>query len=480
MHILNWASISFSILLSVTTAGHALLHQRYPSSALGWVAVCLVFPFVGPVLYFLFGINRVETRAKKLEGRRPTAFVDLQNFEKAAHIVSVMPGELDLPVRFSEIARISERVTGLPLLAGNRVKILHNGEAAYPEMLRAIESAQKSVYLTTYIFDTTETGKRFITALADATARGVDVRVIIDGIGELYSITRAGARLKKAGVKMARFLPPTLFPPSAHINLRNHRKILIVDGQTGFTGGINIGDRHLVDARRRKKNRMVDIHFRLTGPIVMQLEQVFLEDWAFCTGEQTKPTPSLPVQSGNVLCRAITDGPNEDLNKLSTILIGAISSARKRILVMTPYFLPSAEMISALKTAAIRGIDVQIVLPQKNNLPFVQWASNNTLSELIYWGVRVYFQPPPFVHSKLFLLDDHYIQIGSANLDPRSLRLNFEFNVEIYDREVNQTLADHVTTRIRASRQLTLAELENRPLPVKVRDAVVWLFSPYL
>ncbi len=480
MHILNWASISLSILLSIATAGHALLHQRSPSSALGWVAVCLVFPFMGPCLYFLFGINRVETRAKKLEDRRPASLIDLQDYEKAAHIVSVTPSALKLPVRFSEIARISDKVTGFSLLSGNRVKILHNGEAAYPDMINTIETAQKTVYLTTYIFDTTPTGKRFIKALAEAVQRGVEVRVIIDGIGELYSMTRAGTKLKKAGVKVARFLPPKLIPPSVHINLRNHRKILIADGHTGYTGGMNIGDRHLVATHKKKKSRIVDIHFRLTGPIVMQLEQVFLEDWTFCTGEQIEPTPSLPVQSGNVLCRAITDGPNEDINKLSTILIGAISSARERILIMTPYFLPSAEMISALKTAALRGIDVRIVLPLQNNLPFVQWASSNMLSELIYWGVKIYYQPPPFVHSKLFLCDDHYAQIGSANLDPRSLRLNFEFNVELYDREVTEILSIHVEDTISRSKKINLAAIENRPLIIKIRDALVWLFSPYL
>ena len=478
MYILNWASISLSILLSIATAGHALLHQRSPSSALGWVAVCLVFPFMGPCLYFLFGINRVETRAKKLEDMRPASLIDLQDYEKAANIVSVAPSALKFPVRFSEIAKISERVTGFPLLAGNRIKILHNGESAYPDMINTIESAQKTIYLTTYIFDTTRTGKRFIGALAAAVQRGVDVRVIIDGFGELYSMTRAGTKLKKAGVRVARFLPPMLIPPSVHINLRNHRKILIADGHTGYTGGMNIGDRQL--AATNKKSRIVDIHFRLTGPIVMQLEQVFLEDWTFCTGEQSEPTPSLPVQSGNVLCRAITDGPNEDINKLSTILIGAISSARERILIMTPYFLPSAEMISALKTAALRGIDVRIVLPLKNNLPFVQWASNNMLSELIYWGVKIYYQPPPFVHSKLFLCDDHYAQIGSANLDPRSLRLNFEFNVEFYDREVTETLSAHVEDTISKSTKITLESIENRPLIIKVRDALIWLFSPYL
>jgi len=225
---------------------------------------------------------------------------------------------------------------------------------------------------------------------------------------------------------------------------------------------------------------MIDVHFRFTGPVVMQLEQTFLEDWAFCTGEQTEPTPSLPVKRGSAFCRAITDGPNEDLNKLSTILIGAISSAHERILIMTPYFLPSMEMISALKTAVLRGIDVMIVLPSKNNLPFIKWASNKMLGELLYWGVKVFYQPPPFVHSKLFVMDHHYSQIGSANLDPRSLRLNFELTVEIYDRNVAKKLSAHIEERIERSTAITLESIENRSFIVKVRDALTWLFSAYL
>jgi cardiolipin synthase A/B len=480
MHLLNWASISLSIALSITTAGHALLNQRTPSSALGWVAVCLMFPFMGPVFYFLFGINRVETRAKKLEDKRPPPRVNLQDYENASNIVSVSPSDLDLPRPLLQVARISDVVTNLPLVSGNRVDILHNGEEAYPAMLDTIDKAQKSVYLTTYIFDTSRTGKRFITSLSKAVGRGVDVRVIIDGFGELYSLTRAGTKLINQGVKIARFLPPRLIPPSVHINLRNHRKILIADGQAGYAGGMNIGDRHLAKSRKKRSPRMVDVHFRFTGPVVMQLEQTFLEDWAFCTGEQTEPTPSLPVQKGSAFCRVIIDGPNEDINKLSTILIGAISSAHERILIMTPYFLPSLEMISALKTAVLRGIDVTIVLPSKNNLPFVKWASNKMLRELIYWGVNVFYQPPPFVHTKLFVMDDHYAQIGSANIDPRSLRLNFELTVEIFDREVAKKLSRHIDEKIKASAQITLESIENRSFIVKIRDALTWLFSPYL
>lgn len=479
MELLNWASISFSIFLSLTTAGHALLNQRIPSSALGWVAVCLIFPFAGPLLYFLFGINRVKTRARKLEDKRQAASSLLSDYGDTARLASVSSSGLNLPRSYVQIARISDIVSNFPMVAGNQVDPLHNGEAAYPAMIQAIDAATKTICLISYIFDTSKTGKLFIDALGRAVARGVDTRVIIDGFGELYSLTRASKLLKKRGVEVARFLPPRLFLPPIHINLRNHRKILVVDGMIGFTGGMNIGDRHLAE-NIKNPFRSIDMHFRLKGPVVAQLEQTFLEDWAFCNDEQIEPTRMLPVKYGTAVCRVISDGPNEDMNNLATILIGAISSARERILIMTPYFLPSPEMISALQTAALRGVKVNIVLPSKNNLPYIKWAGTNMLEHLLVRGVKIFYQPPPFVHTKLFVMDEQYAQIGSANLDPRSLRLNFELTVEIYDRQLTTTLAAHIDNQIKRSEQLSLESIRNRHFIIKLRDAIVWLFSSYL
>ncbi len=479
MDILHGFILTLNIALSLATAGHALLHKRTPSSALGWIAVCLVFPFVGAFLYFLFGINRVETRARKLEDKRSAFSVDDHGYQKAAAEVALAASQLDLPRSYAQIARISDRVTRLPLVDGNRIDLLPGGETAYPEMLECIEEAKHYVFLTTYIFETNKSGRQFIDALSRAAKRGVDVRVLIDGVGEYYYLPRAGSILKRRGVRVVRFIPPKLLPPTIHINLRNHRKILIADGQVAFTGGMNIGDRHMVQEVKNRR-RVRDMHFRLKGPVVMQVEQAFMEDWAFCTGEMSAPRPNVPVPSGPAICRVITDGPNEDMNKLHIILLGAIASSREQVLIMTPYFLPSLEMISALQSAALRGIDVKIVLPAKNNLPFIQWASNNMLQDLIYWGVQIYFQPPPFAHTKLFVVDQQYAQIGSANFDPRSLRLNFELCVEVYEQHVAQTIADHIEHRIKHSHAITLSAILQRPLIIKIRDALMWLFSPYL
>ena len=477
MTLIEWIILGLNVSLSLTTAGHALFFKRTPQSALGWVAICLMFPFVGPFFYFLFGINRIQNRARKLEDRRPPYPIRPPDVPVTRDL-TFRSADLADTETFTAIARISDHISRLPLVGGNRIEALKNGEAAYPAMINAIDNAKERVFLSSYIFDTDDSGREFIRALTAAHQRGVDVRVIVDGVGEYYAYPRASVLLKKAGVRHARFLPPRLIPPMFHINLRNHRKILVADGETGFTGGMNIGDRHMVQ-KPPYGEKVSDMHFLFNGLVVRQLEQSFIEDWSFCTGQAVAPTKRPPSAAGEAVCRTIIDGPNE-AHQLSKMLIGAITTAKKRVQIMTPYFLPSTEMISVMQTTALRGIKVEIVLPETNNLPFIQWASNNMLGDLLQHGVEVFFQPPPFVHSKLFVIDGIYAQIGSANIDPRSLLLNFELNVEIYEKEFSEKLSAHISDAIRKSRPITLDMIQNRSKLAKTRDAVVWLFSPYL
>ncbi len=470
---LAWVPVLAHVVLAPATAAHALLNKRDSRSAFGWIAVCLLFPLAGPALYGVFGINRVSTRARQLSGA-PGPNIDAPLPASPA----VAPGRV--PDEYRLLAKISESVSGRPLLAGDEVVPLHNGEQAFPAMLEAIEAASRRVYLATYIFESNRTGHDFVAALAAAGRRGVDVRVLIDGMGELYSWPRARRALKREGVNARRFLSLRLIPPTMRVNLRNHRKILVVDDQVGFAGGMNIGDRHLTEDPA-VKDPTTDVHFRFSGPILAELEQVFIESWNFATGDRLEPTsPSVIAPAGRSLCRAIADGPNEDLDKLSTVMVGAISAARSRVAIMTPYFLPSREMISALQSAALRGVDVAVILPERNNLPFVHWATRKMLWELLLRGVGVYYQPPPFSHSKLFVVDAHYSLVGSANIDPRSLRLNFELGVEIHDPKTAVRLLAHFDEICEMSRNATLAELDGRSLPVQLRDGLFWLFSPYL
>jgi cardiolipin synthase len=242
---------------------------------------------------------------------------------------------------------------------------------------------------------------------------------------------------------------------------------------------MNIGEHHLAE-QPNNPHRVVDLQVEVEGPVVAQLEEVFLRDWHFATGD------SPPVQAawtrtttGHACCRGISAGPNEDFENLYWIVQGALGAARSHIRIMTPYFIPDRALLAALNAAALRGVRVEIVLPQRNNLPYVAWAMRAMLWEVLQYGTHVYYQPGPFVHSKLLAVDDVYTLVGSANLDPRSLRLNFEFNLEIYDREVSTAFINHFDAARSRSREVTLAEMDARPLPERLRDAAAKLFSPY-
>lgn len=463
------------IAIAVLAICHALLYKRDSRSALGWIATCILFPIAGPILYFFFGINRVRARAQRLmDSSKP----DDQVPGKADRAIEGNHSA-KLPLEFSELASISNAITGKPLLAGNSIYILRNGEHAYPAMLDAINLAQTSVYLSTYIFKTDETGKTFMAALRRAKERGVDVKVLIDGYGDFYSLPRASRQLKKMRIDVKRFLPLTLLPPSIYINLRNHRKTLVVDTQIAFTGGMNIGNHHLAE-NAANKSPVADLHFQLTGPVVRQLEEVFHNDWRFTTGETIKHPPAPILSSGQAICRTIVDGPNNSIDKIMVTLIGALSSARRRVSIMTPYFLPPRELIGALQAAALRGIEVNIILPAKNNLFYVHRATRKMLWQVLQHNVNVYYQPPPFSHAKVFIVDSHYLQIGSANLDPRSLRLNFELAVEIYDKDFGSALDASFEETRKKSRRISLEEVDNRKLTTQLLDALFWLFSPYM
>ncbi len=455
--------IALYVLCTVFAAVHALLTKPDPRSAMGWIATCWLLPFAGTILYLLFGVNRVRTRARHLRAGRTAA---------GGGIDSLAPEDFA-----TQLTRIGDAVTQRPRLPGNEVVALENGENAYPLMLEAIRTARRSVWLSTYIFETDEVGREFITALAGAAGRGVRVRVLVDGIGEWYSWPLAVRVLRRAGVPAARFLPPRLAMPVFSLNLRNHRKLLIADGETGFVGGMNIGGREVGKAHHR---RMADLHFRVRGPVMSQLAECFAADWQFAAGETLAPVQAALPQAGDCVCRVITEGPDEDSDKLLFVILGAIAVAHRQVLIMTPYFIPPPELTAALQTAALRGVEVCLVLPQRSNLRYVDWATRRWLPPLLARGIQVYLQPPPFSHTKLLVIDGSYAQIGSANIDPRSLRLNFEIAVEVYDGEVCAQLSRYVLSARDHAERVPAGAAPAQALGSRIRDSLFWLLSPYL
>lgn len=483
MLILKAALLAIAHLASWWAILHALLHKKDSRSALGWVMTAFFLPGIGAVAYMIFGIGRAESRAaaimRDLAARAPGyGRAAVGNALPHAGGRAVAAESLPLPRRFRHMEPVGRALTGLPLSAGNYLAPLFNGEQAYPIMLDAINTARRHVYLETYIFNDGATGREFCRALGRAARRGVDVRLIVDGVGGslLYSWRHPWRKLAREGVRVATFLPPRLLPPQLSVNLRNHRKVLICD-TLAFTGGMNIADYHVSG---KSRTMVHDIQYLCSGPIVSMLQRAFLLDWGVAAGEIAPLPPETEDMCGDSFCRMVLDGPGSGSDTLHDLLCGAISCARESVRIMTPYFLPTAELAGSLKSAAQRGLRVEIILPARNNLPYVHWATFHLLPGLLEAGVCVFYQPPPFDHTKLLLVDDFYCQIGSANLDTRSLRLNFELNLEIFDTSFSREMSEHFNAVLAASRKMSPASLRNLPLWQRVRNAGCWIFLPYL
>jgi cardiolipin synthase len=485
MTILGWAvsglpyvALVLVALLSLAAASHAVLFKRDPRSAVGWTGIILLAPLLGAVLYVLFGINRTQRRAAKIHRRRvPVNEEDaVQPCTPEAFDRALEPDRRHL----AALARIGDACLQRPLLHGNTVTPLIDGEEAYPAMLRAIDQAERSVTLASYIFKRDEAGGLFIDALGRAAARGVAVRVLLDDVGAGFGSKTVDSLLRYRGAAVERFHPLHRPWRSLTLNLRNHRKLLVVDGRVGFTGGMNVCRHHLVALAGA--GAMHDVHFRIEGPAVNHVQEMFAEDWALSAGETLSGDLWFPrlEPRGPVVARGIPLDPGAHFEVLRWIALGALACARHSVRVMTPYFLPDAALIAALNVAAMRGVEVDILIPSRSDVLLVQWASTALLWQVLEKGCRVWLSPPPFDHTKLMIVDGAWSLFGSANWDPRSLRLNFEFNVEAYDRALAEHLERHIDARRRTSRQVTLEEVDGYSLPIRFRNACAKLFSAYL
>jgi cardiolipin synthase len=467
-----------SLLSAVWASAHAVLHKRDTRAAVLWIAFICFLPLLGPILYALLGINRVRRKAQSLRGAAsrvpgPAPAETVFSPENCA----VMRPEAAHLGQLSEAVR---RIVRHPLVAGNKVEALVNGDAAYPAMLAAIHEARSTISLATYIFDNDRSGLQFVEALRQAVARGVQVRVLIDAAGTHYSVPSIIHALHHARVPVGRFLPTMAPWRLMSMNLRLHRKIMVVDGRIGFTGGMNLREGNLVAQHPRHPVR--DLHFRLEGPVVAQLQEAFANDWMFTTREALAGPDWFPTleSGGGVLARAIPDGPDEDFEKLRWTILAALSCARDSVKIVTPYFLPGNTVVSALTLAALRGVRVEIMLPARSNLPYVDWASRAMWWQVLEHGCKIWLCPPPFDHSKLMLVDGQWSLVGSGNWDTRSLRLNFEFNLECYCPQLAKSLDEIVQCKLQGARQVTKEEVDARSLPVRLRDGVTSLLSPFL
>jgi cardiolipin synthase A/B len=486
-----WLLAVLVVAVSAVASAHILLNKRQSTAAVAWTGLVWLSPLVGPMAYLVFGINRIQRKAVRLLGPGGSSPV------RSPRAPSELPTSLH---PYAALARAVGRITGGGLVYGNRVELLRNGDEAYPVMLEAIRAARRSVSLLTYILDDDRWGRRFVDALSDAHRRGVAVRVLVDGIGARRG--RGALRaLRAAGVPTQVFLWSWAPWKMALINLRNHRKLLVADGRVGFTGGMNIRQAYVheeppvrprrgpsgssglsVAGRIGGPGEANDLHFRLKGPVLSQLQDQFAIDWAFASGEQLRGSAWYPRlrPAGPSVARVIPEGPDEDLNKLSAVLFQALGAAMHSVLIVTPYFVPPPDLYSALAAAALRGVRVDVVLPDNNEPAFMNRVVIDKAEPLLRAGVRIGFKPGPFEHTKLFVVDDAWVLLGSSNWDPRSLRLNFELNVEVYDPGFARDCRVRMAREHGSVRWLSPEDVRARSLGRRVLDAGIRMFEAYL
>lgn len=461
--------------LATAVSSHIVLTKSDVRSAIGWVGLVWLTPVIGSLLYFFLGINFIRRTAGKMRIAR-----DGHTAERRARAVQAAAAEERLPAEWRPLARLTARVSDEPISEGNRVTPLVEGDVAYPAMIAAIAAARHSVAFQSYIFDRGTASAGFVDALAAAVRRGVEVRVLIDGVGARYSRPSMVHELRQRGVRVAEFLPSPV--PFAHpyFNLRNHRKILVVDGHLAFAGGMNVRDACLLASNPPHPTR--DVHFRVEGPVVRQLMDAFAFDWRFVTREELRdPAWYPPLEpSGEIAVRGIGVGPDETNDRLLLVLQGALSEARESVWIVTPYFLPEPPLLDALRVAALRGVDVRILVPERGNLRLVTWAMSKPLTRVLEGGCKVALTRAPFDHSKLLVIDGAWSLVGSANWDPRSLRLNFEYVLECWSERFASELLEIVAHRADGARYITPADLTSRPLLLRLRDGLAWLAQPYL
>ena len=466
-----------SVVASLATAIHAAMTKQDVRAAIGWVAVVIFSPLLGATFYLFAGINRV--RRERVSQQRRLAESERESIKRLE--VKHLGDGFDAHVK--PLRRLGNEINSNVLLHGNQIELLAGGDLTYPAMIQAIASAQSSVALQSYIFDHDGIGIRIAQALIDAQQRGVQVRVLIDAVGAKYSRPPITKMLEQAGIKVGRFLPTAIGLRLVYANMRSPRNLLVDDGRHALTGGMNIREGFMREFAG--DHVAVDTHFRVAGPVARHLMESFAHDWEFTTGERLEGEGwfapiDVAVTEQGVPIRVVLSGPDREIGRNQSMLLGALSVARHHVRIQSPYFLPEPVLIGALVTAARRGVRVDVVIPANNNLKLVSAAMEAQLDLLLHGGVHVWRADGSFDHSKLLTVDDQWCYVGSSNVDPRSQRLNFELDLEVYDRRLANEIAACIDGKISNARRATLAELANRPFWLRLRNRFIWLASPLL
>jgi cardiolipin synthase len=471
LDITAWVLFAEFVITAVTLL--AVLHtKREPMSAIAWSLTVLLIPFLGALLFVIFGYQTVHRRLLRHKKR---------NKEYQSLTVREVAESALVPEPWQVLAKLAARENGFPVTAGNAVSLYHEGATAFDAMIAAIESAKHHVHIQFFIYRPDEAGQRILNALCACAKRNVQVRFLVDSVGSYNLSSRLLKPLKLAGGEVAAFMPILSPVHRSRMNLRNHRKILVVDGETGFSGGLNIGDEYL--GKHPKFGYWRDTHFRIRGPAVDGLQYTFLEDWFFTTGRTVKGRDYFfrgDTPSGTTLAQVVASGPDREFKAIRETYVAAVLRAKKRVWIASPYFVPDAGLRDALLLAGRSGIDVRFLGLHRPDkwLPFL--AARYYWADMLAGDVKVYQYTRGMMHAKYLLVDGEWASVGTANMDNRSLLLNFECNCQFFDPAIVAELEREFLADLEWSIRLNPETYATRPLLSRVAENASRLFSPVL
>lgn len=475
--------ISLAIAMQIIIAGIALFVLIKDGSSTtrtwSWILVILFIPFLGVVLFIFFGVN---LRKRKLfDLKKEIDYVEFETFveEYSTKAEQMVLQRDDVTIRYIHLIRLLARINSSIISFNNKVRILNDGPDTFDAIFEACDNAKEYIHLQYYIFIDGKLVDRFIKLFAEKIKQGVEVRLIYDALGS-WELSRTSIRkLEEAGVELHPFMP-VKYGRLAKMNYRNHRKILIVDGVIGFVGGINVDDKYIEDDKLL--GHWTDTHLRIEGMSVNFLHFVFLTDWLFVSGENLIHASRLKLMDpvGVTPVQIVSGGPDTDYPSILQKYLYILYSAKEYVYIVNPYLVPDATLSMAIKTVALSGIDVRIIVPESSESPLIHWTVRSYFGRFLDAGAKIYLYQKGFIHSKVILSDNAVCSIGTANLDIRSFELNFEVNALIYDKEVTLQMKERFAIFQKGSRRLTPEEHASRPTINKVKEKLAQLSSPLM
>ena len=466
------------LLIVLATVFTVLYERRDPVRAVSWIAVVVLLPGIGLILFIFFGQNYRKQKIFNRKEIKDLRQIEILSDKQVGRIDDWQHPDIK---SHAEIIKLLLNNSKSLLTLDNKVEILHNGANTFAAIKEALRGAKRSIHLEYYILEADALGNEIADILCERSRAGVEVRLLYDDVGS-WSLPRSYTRrLKAAGVELGKFMP-VVFPwLTSKANYRNHRKVIVVDGMVGFTGGLNIADRYI---KGTKRGVWRDTHLKITGQAVRMLQMTFVTDWYFTTqrllSDRSKYFPPIDLSVGRTAVQIALSGPDSPHAAIMQAFFSAVASAKHHIYISTPYFLPGEALLTAIKVASMSGVDVRIMLPMHSDSMLVHWASRSYFTELLEAKVNVYLYQKGFNHSKILSVDSSFCSIGSANMDERSFVDNFEITAMIYDEATTEELETAFLEDLKSSQKLTLLGWENRKVKDNFKEAAARLFSPLL